>query len=561
MTVVASVRRGVRGAVLAAGLFSLGVNLLMLTVPLYMLQIFDRVLNSRSLDTLLALSIVAMGALVTLGLLDAVRSFVFVRLGGWLERKLGSHVLAGSVVTAGAGGGASVQGLRDLTTVRTFVASPGMNALLDAPWIPIFLAVIFLLHPMLGWLALAGALFLLSLACINELATRRPLLRAGDATIQATQKAEAAVHNADVVAAMGMAPALVTRWHRQSGAALDQQLRIAGRNASITSLSKFVRLSLQLGVLGVAATFVIAGELTAGAMIAASILMGRALAPVDLAIGTWRSAVGALGAYHRVIRQLAGSDADQIRTELPVPTGHLTVEGITYVYAEQSEPIIRNVGFALEPGESLGLIGPAAAGKTTLARLLIGNLIPRFGHVRLDGADMSQLSTDRRNRHIGYVPQDVELFGGTVRENIARLREADDGVVAAAQLVGAHDMILRLPQGYETEIGPGGAALSGGQRQWIALARAVYGDPRLLVLDEPNANLDADGEAALLRALQALKDRGVTVVVIAHRPSVLQQVDKVLLLRQGGVQLFGSRAEILPRLITPAPAATIASHG
>jgi PrtD family type I secretion system ABC transporter len=553
--VLATVRWACRRAFLAAGLFSLGVNLLMLTVPLYMLQIFDRVLMSRSLDTLLLLTIVALVALLTLALLDLVRSSLFVRLGHWMEHKLSGYMLGGAVTTVLKSGYASVQSLRDLSTVRTFLSGPGMVPLLDIPWTPIFLAVIFMLHPMLGWIALGGALVLVTLAMSNELVTRRILLSATNASIEATQAAEAAVQNADVIEAMGMLPALVGRWHRESSEALNLQRRAAGRNSAISAFSKFLRLALQLSVLGTGAFFVIAGELTGGGMIAASILMGRALAPIDMVIGAWRSAVSAYGAYQRVKQQLARAPVNRQALSLPAPMGQLVADNVTFLYAGQSEPVLKNVSFALEPGESLGIVGPAAAGKTTLARLIVGNLEAKLGHIRLDGADVSQWPPEDRGQYLGYLPQDVELFSGTVRENISRMGTGDTGVIPAARLVGAHEIILGLPAGYETNIGRSGTALSGGQRQLIALARAVYGEPRLIVLDEPYANLDHGAEEDLIKALQDLKARGATVIVIAHRPNILQQVDKMLVLRHGQVHGFGDRSEVLPKMIAPAPAA------
>jgi PrtD family type I secretion system ABC transporter len=534
-------------------LFSLGVNLLMLTVPLYMLQIFDRVLMSRSLDTLFLLTVIALGALFTLALLDLVRSSLFLRLGHWVELKLGGYMLGGAIATMLKSGGASVQGLRDLSTVRAFLSGPAMVSLVDIPWTPLFLAVIFVLHPLLGWIAVGGAIILSLLAVTNELVTRRTLLRVTNASIEATQKAEAAVQNADVIEAMGMLPALVGRWYRDSGEALKLQRRVAGRNSSISAFAKFVRLSLQLLVLATGAFLVIAGELTGGGMIAASILMGRALAPVEMAIGTWRSAVSAYGAYQRVKQLFALAPLNRQALALPTPSGRLKVDNVTFIYPGQSEPALRNVGFALEPGELLGVVGPAAAGKTTLARHLVGILEPRLGHVRLDGADLAHWPPEDRGQYLGYLPQDVELFSGTVRENISRMGTGDAGVIPAARLVGAHDMILGLPAGYETNIGRGGTALSGGQRQLIALARAVYGEPRLIVFDEPYANLDHGAEDVLIKSLQDLKAQGTTVVVIAHRANILQRADKLLLLRQGQVQRFGDRDEILPRMVAPAP--------
>ena len=530
--------------------FSLFINVLMLTAPLYMLQVFDRVLTSRSVETLVMLTLIAGAALMALGALDALRGAALVRIGTWLDGRIGGPVLAASIAAAvRTGEGASVQKLRDLSTLRTFLTGPGIFPVMDAPWTPIFVAVIFALHPMLGWISLAGALALFGLALINEVATRGLLGRAGGASVGALRQAEAAVRNADAVEAMGMTPALIRRWHARNAEALALQSGASMRSGGITALSKLARMALQIGILGAGAWLVILNELTPGAMIAGSILMGRALAPVEQAIGTWRSMIAARGAYERVKKQLDESAPRGQAMPLPAPSGRLSVEGVSFVHPGAEEPTLRAVSFHIQAGETLGLIGPTAAGKTTLARLLVGNLAPRAGHVRLDAMDVAQWEAEDLGPHIGYLPQDIELFGGTVRENIARMDLGDaDAVVAAAGLAGVHDMILRLPKGYDTEIGTGGAALSGGQRQRIALARAVYGSPRLIVLDEPNANLHGEGEEALVKAIGALRGAGVSIVVIAHRPSILQTADQILVLRAGAVQAFGPRDEVLAKL-------------
>ena len=553
-----------RGGFAAVTVFSLCINLLMLAAPLYMLQLFDRVLTSRSTDTLIMLTIVVGGAILALAALEAVRSHTMVRMSGWLDPQLSGAILSGSVVnTLRRSGDPSVQGLRDLQTFRTFATGPAIFPLLDAPWTPIFIVVIFLLHPVLGWVALGGAAFLFSLALANEFATRNPLARSGRASIKSLHDAEAAVRNADVIEAMGMLPNLIRRWHRKNAEMLSLQTLASHRSGGITAFSKFIRLSLQIGILGTGAWLVLLGETTAGAMIAASILMSRALAPVEQAIGSWKSAIAARGAYQRVKRLLGETPIRGKAMPLPAPRGLLSVEGVAFVYPGASEPVLRGISFGLEPGEALGLIGPSAVGKTTLARLLVGNLAPRVGHVRLDEADVAEWEPEDLGPHIGYLPQDVELFSGTVRDNIARMGEGDaDAVIAAAQLAGVHEIALGLPQGYETEIGVDGAVLSGGQRQRIAFARAVYGEPKFIVLDEPNASLDHAGEEALLGAIGKLKERGVTLVVIAHRPSILRFVDKILVLRNGTVDVFGPRDEVIPNVTGPAAGApTVDSAG
>ncbi len=543
-----------RGAFTGVVLFSLCINVLMLAAPLYMLQLFDRVLSSRSTDTLILLTVIAVGAILTLAALEVVRTNVMVGISTWLDRRLGGAVLTGSVTaTLRQGKDPSVQGLRDLSTFRMFLTGPGIFPILDAPWTPIFIAVIFLMHPLLGWLALAGALVLFALAVSNELATRNLLLLSGGASIKALQQAEAAVRNADVIEAMGMMPNLVRRWHRQNAETLALQARASTRSGGITAASKFTRLCLQIGMLGVGAWLVIGDEITPGVMIAAAIIMARALAPVEQAIGAWKQMIAAREAYQRVKHQLDETPPRGKAMPLPAPRGRLSVEGMTYFHLGALQPVLRGISFRLEPGEAMGLIGPTASGKTTLARLLVGNLKPRVGSVRLDGADVAEWEPEDLGRYIGYLPQDVELFSGTVHENIAHMGEGDSkAVIKAAHLAGVHEMVLRLPGGYETEIGQAGAVLSGGERQRIALARAVYGTPRFVVLDEPNTSLDHAGEEALVNAIATLKGHGVTTVMIAHRPSILRHADKILVLRDGTVERFGPRDEVMALVVAPA---------
>ncbi len=530
--------------------FSMCINLLMLTAPLYMLQVFDRVITSRNTDTLVMLMLVAGFALLAMAALEAVRTFALIRISSWLDNQLAGQVLSGSVVAALHSKRApSVQGLRDLATVRTFLSGQSIFPIMDAPWTPIFLAVMFMLHPYLGWLSVLGAIVLFSLALTNEVATRNLLMLSGGASIAALSQAETATRNADVIEAMGMMPGLISRWRGKNLESLDLQARASARSGSITAASKLIRMLLQIGILTIGAWLVIEGEITAGAMIAGSILMGRALAPVEQAIGTWKQMVGARNAYDRIKDQLGRTPFGPPGMPLPPPTGVVSANGAAYAYPGAKEPLLRNITFGIEPGEALGLIGPTAVGKTTLARMLVGNLTPKTGHVRLDGMEVSQWASADLGKHIGYLPQDVELFAGTINENIARMQDVDpEMVITAARQAGVHDMILSMEKGYDTEIGEGGKALSGGQRQRLALARAVYGDPRLLVFDEPNANLDDDGEAALVGAIRSLKARGATTVVIAHRPSILQDVDKILVLKAGTIEMFGPRDDVISKL-------------
>jgi len=542
--------RTCRGGFIVVAIFSAFLNLLMLTAPLYMLQVFDRVLTSRSTDTLLALSLIAATALLALALLDGIRSFALIKIGNWLERRLSHPLLRASISSALRGaGGPSIQGLRDLATFRGFVGGPSVLPLMDAPWTPLFLAVIFLLSPLLGWMAVGGAIVLIALAMCNEFATRGLLQRAGAAQLDAYEHAQSAARNADAIDAMGMLGNLSVRWERHNADALRLQTQAGSRTSTITSTSKFVRLVLQVAMLGVGAWLVILNELTPGGMIASTILLGRALAPVDQAINSWKALLSARNAYHRLKAQLYETPADTEAMPLPKPSGAVRCEGITYTHPRSSEPALKNISIDLPPGKALGLIGPTASGKTTLARLLVGNLQPQFGHARLDGMDVSKWSSADRGQHLGYVPQDIELFGATIRENIARMGEGDAGaVVEAAKLAGVHELILRLPEGYDTRIGETGTALSGGQRQRIALARALYGQPSLVVLDEPNSNLDQAGLEALLNAIVELKKRATTLVIVGHQPSVMRQVDYLVVLAQGTVQMAGPRDEVIAKV-------------
>lgn len=535
---------------LVIALFSLFINLLMLTAPLYMMQLFDRVLTSRSVDTLLMLLMIASVALIALGALETVRSFVMIRMSTWIEKRLGQDVFR-SILTQSVRRASepTVQALRDLSNLRNTLAGPSMFPILDAPWAPIFLGVLFILHPILGWISIAGAVTLFGLALLNELLTRGPLQQASGASLMAMQDAEASVRNADSVEAMGMSNQVIRRWQARNAEALALQATASNRSGVITSISKTIRLFLQIAILSAGAWLVLQNEMAPGAMIAGSILMGRALAPVEQAIGSWKSMVGARTSYARLQMQLQNDAQAEPGMPLPKPKGHIKVEELTYALPGATRPILRNVSFELPAGEILGLVGPTAAGKTTLARALIGNIQARGGVARLDGMDITQWHKDDLGQHIGYLPQDIELFSGTIQENIARFTEASpEQVIEAAKMADVHELIMTLPQGYDTEIGNAGMALSGGQRQRIGLARALFGNPSFIVLDEPNANLDTEGEDALMRALQALKQRGATTILITHRSRILKFLDKILVMKEGGVNLFGPADEILSLL-------------
>jgi PrtD family type I secretion system ABC transporter len=536
-----------------AGLFSLAINLLLLAPPLYMLQVFDRVLTSRSRETLLVLTVAAAGALVLMACLEVLRSRLLAAAGSALDRRLGPRVIEGLLAQAAHLSGTAYQnGLRDVAALRNFLGGSGIITLFDAPWLPLFLAIIFLFHPVLGAIATAGAALMALLAYLNEKLTREGLERAQAQARRAGRFIDSSLRNAEVVAALGMLPAVTGRWAELNDGALTEQLRAGRRGARLAGCTRFTRQAIQVAMLAAGAFLVIAQDASAGVMIAVTILLGRALAPVEQLVAGWRSLVEARAAWRRLAELLGERPQADPATELPAPAGTLQVEQAAFAFKNGPRPILRGVSFTLAPGQALGVVGPSASGKSTLARLIVGVWRPVSGTVRLDGAEVAGWPRGQRGRHVGYLPQDVELFGGTVAENIARLGEPDSAaVVRAAQRAQVHELILRLPNGYDTDIGEGGQALSPGQRQRIGLARALYGMPRLVVLDEPNANLDHEGEQALVRALQGLKQAGVTVVVIAHRPSLLRGVDRMLVLRDGVVEACGARAEIMARLTRP----------
>jgi PrtD family type I secretion system ABC transporter len=534
------------------GVFSGVVNLLQLTTSLYMMQVFDRVLSTRSLDTLGFLSLIALFAVLVLALLEAVRGQVMQRIGAWLEHHIAPEGFVRALEGTLRGQAYRMEALRDLAICRGFLASPSALALFDVPWVPVYIGVIFLLHPLMGWIALGGALVLFGLTLLSELSTARLLRAANLAGMAAQRRADGIARNAEVIDSMGMLPAVMARWREHVAQMAEPQQRAADRAAMLVAVTKFCRLAVQIAVLGAGAWLVLRQDLTSGASIAASIIMGRALAPVEMMIGGWKQLVQARQSYRRLQAFLAQPRQRPPGRPLPAPSGALAVERVSYAFPGQGVAMIKGVSFALAPGESLAIIGPSAAGKTTLIRLLIGTLAPSAGAVRLDGADVFLWQREDFGRHVGYLPQAVELFEGSVFRNIARMGEAAEATVyEAAQLAGCHEMILRLPQGYETEIGEAGLHLSGGQRQLIGLARAMFGAPRLVVLDEPNSNLDGESETALLRALERLKAAGTTVVLVSHRPTLVQGVDQVMVLKDGTVDMLGPRAEVLKRLMGP----------
>ncbi|MGE7417905.1 type I secretion system permease/ATPase [Methylobacterium tarhaniae] len=526
------------------------VNLMALTVPLYLLQVYEHVLSSRSLDTLIHLTLIVVVALAVHAVLEVLRREMLACIGDWLEERLQPAVMTGTVAAAMRGDPtAASQAWRDLGNVRSFFSGNSVTALFDLPWTPIFILAMVLVHPLLGLIGLVGSLVLFLFALINELVTRKPFARASATTIASQHRLEAMLRNAEAISAMGMLPGVARALHNDHDEAKIAQDR-AGRRASIIqACARFVRLLTQVSVLAAAAWLVISSDLSAGAIFPASMLLGRALGPVESAIGTWKAVTTVRLGYGRLQKILAAVPARPKGMSLPKPKGALSVEQVSYIPRGSDTATLRRVTITVEPGEVLGVVGPSGAGKSTLGRLIAGTIRPNGGHVRLDGADIGIWLSSGGHRHLGYLPQDVELFAGTVCENIARLGEADSkDVIAAAALVGLHETIMRLPQGYDTDIGEDGARLSGGQKQRLGLARAFFGDPSLVVLDEPNAALDPEGEMALREAIGTLRTRGTTVIVIAQRLGILSVADKVLVLDNGCVNAFGARRDVVARI-------------
>jgi ATP-binding cassette, subfamily C, type I secretion system permease/ATPase len=540
-----------RGYFVTAMIFSFAINLLYLAGPLYMLQVYDRVVSSASVITLVMLTLLLLLAFAALSGLDMVRARILARASIRLDQRMAGRVIAAIVDASLKTGAAKSQYLRDFDSFRQCVTGAGIHAIFDLPWAPIYIAVIFVLHPLLGAFALGSAIVLVLLALLNERWVRTPLAEASEAGVRSYNFTDMSLRNSEVIQAMGMLDGLLGRWGRDRNLALDRQVLASDRAAAMSSLIRFLRLSVQSIILGLGAYLVIERSVSIGAMFAASILLGRAMQPVEQVVGVWRTVVSALNAYRRVGVLLKAIPMSEPRLTLPKPAGDLSVENMSYVIQGSSRPILRTIDFEIAAGELLGVVGPSGAGKSTLARHIVGVLAPSAGSVRLDGADVSTWPRASFGCYVGYLPQDIELFADTVAANISRFRNDDDAkVVEAAKLAGVHDMILRLPNGYETQVGEGGSILSGGYRQRIGLARAIYGNPRLVVLDEPGSNLDVDGDSALTDCLVQLKEAGTTVVIISHRPSSLGVVDKILMIRDGAVELFGPRAEILARLMT-----------
>ncbi|SFD85147.1 type I secretion system permease/ATPase [Massilia yuzhufengensis] len=532
------------------GTFSAITNMLMLVPSLYMLQVYDRVLASRNELTLVMLTVLMLGAYLLMVGLELVRSFVLVRVGAKFDINMNKRVYTAAFEqNLKQAGGNAGQALSDLTTLRQFLTGNALFAFFDAPWFPIYLIVIFFFSPALGFFALGGTLVLVILAVVNERVTKKPLTEANSMAIASTTMATNNLRNAEVIESMGMLPNLIGRWNKTHGRFLQLQAEASEKAAKVASATKFVQVSLQSLVLGFGALLVLENKMTPGMMIAASILVGRALAPVQQVIAVWKSWSSTRSAFERLTKLLEANPARDAGMPLPKPNGALTVESVTAGPPGSKAPIIKGLSFGINPGDVLGVIGPSGSGKSTLARLLVGVWPAAMGKVRLDGADIYQWNKGELGPHIGYLPQDIELFSGTVSENIARFGEIDsEKVVLAARRAGVHDMILHMPGGYDTKLGDGGAGLSGGQKQRIGLARAMYGDPSLIVLDEPNSNLDDIGEQALVQAVADLRQRGKTIVLITHRTTVLGVTSKLLLMRDGAAQMFGPTNEVLGAL-------------
>ena len=542
-----------RTGVLILVAFGFVINLLYLVAPLYMLQVFDRVLASQQIETLLLLTLIAGFALLIMGLLEMVRSRIQTRMGNWLDRTLSGDLIRASVNAALHGGAANAQAMRDLGTVRGFI-SGGLRAVLDVPWSPLFVAALWLLHPWLGWFAAASAVFLLLLAVANELVARKPAQESHNARVDNENLVEQAIRNADTLRAMGMTTRLVQRWDHDNENVLEKNQRAGDRNSVLFGVARFTRLVAQIGILGLGAYLVILGQLTAGGMIAGSILLGRALGPIEQVTGGWRGLVLARGAYRRLKVLMNRMPVEKHTMRLPVPTGALACEDVWFAPDAETEPILKEIGFNLDAGEVLAIMGPSAAGKSTLCKVLVGSWKPSKGVVRLDSTDLHRWQPEKLGPYIGYLPQDVELFPAAVWENISRLALSPipSAVVAAAKAAGVHEMVLSLPQGYDTPIGPGGVFLSGGQRQRIGLARTLYSPfgrhPRLIVLDEPSSNLDAPGDEALIAAIETAKEWGATVIMVTHNMRLLGPADKIMVLNEGRVQAMGTREKMLESL-------------
>ena len=526
------------------------VNLLALTVPLYLLHIYDHVLASRSIETLVMLTLIVIVALAVHAILETLRRAMLIRIGVWLDERLQAPVLIAAVQSAMRGDpAAAAQAWRDIGGLRSFFGGTACTALFDLPWTPIFILAMILVHPLLGAIGLLAAVVLFGLAMLNEMVTRKPFARSSAVWAESQHRFESLLRNVEAISAMGMLPGVARLLHDDQSDAKEAQLAAAMRGSAIQALARFVRLLAQVVVMACAAWLVILHDVSPAVIFATSILLGRCLGPVEGAIGTWKAVSGVRLGYSRLHKIMAAAPQPRRAMELPRPNGQLSVEQVTFMPPGADTPALRRLTFVVNPGQILGIVGPSGAGKSTLGRIIAGTLAPTVGHVRLDSADIGLWLASGGHRYLGYLPQDIELLGGTVRQNIARMQEAHaDDVIAAAAMVGLHEAIMRLPMGYETDIGEGGTRLSGGQRQRLGLARALFGHPRLIVLDEPNASLDAEGEDALRRAIEEMRGRGSTIIVIAQRLGILNMSDKILVLDNGRMDAFGNRRDVARKI-------------
>lgn len=535
----------------SVGFFSFFINALMLVPSFYMLQVYGRVVTSGSTITLVMLTLIMVMLMLTMGALELIRSRIMVRVSAKLEVLLSRDVYRASFKRALASGGmdASAQPLSDLTGLRQFLTGNGLFAFFDAPWLPVYVGVMFFFHSWYGWVAVASAIVLLCLAVVNEKLTGAALAEANKQNISASLYTAKNLRNAEVIESMGMLQSLMERWALRQKKVLLLQSQASDKGGLITSISKTFRILVQSLILGVGAYLAIRQEINPGSMIAGSLLLGRALAPIDLMIGSWKGFISARSQYARLSEILTRQLAEPERMSLPAPEGNVTVENLIVSAPGSNTPIIKNISFAVCAGTVVGVIGPSASGKSTLARALLGVWLPQHGVVRLDGADINNWNKQELGAHVGYLPQDVELFEGSISENIARFGKVEpDKVIQAAKAAGVHEMILQLPKGYDTVIGSDGVNLSGGQRQRIGLARALYGQPRLIVLDEPNSNLDDVGERALAAAIAQIKASGATIFIITHRTNILTQLDRLLVMRNGVIALWGPREKVLAEI-------------
>ena len=561
-----SLRKGVavvRGNMAYVMLMTFATNLLILAIPVYLFQISDRVLTSRSVDTLIMLTIVIGGAVVLQAVFDAVRRFMLMRTAVEVAAQLGAPILSAAAHASLHGSGREYQTLGDLQQLRGFLTSGTLISFLDVPFAPLFIFAIYLVHPHLGTIVVVTALILFVIAVINQKLTATPFAHANMAQSRANLHLDSMSRNSQIINALAMIPEAVAIWGRDTAASLTAQVRAQDRNIMSAAVSRAVRLLTQVGMLGWGAYLALDGQITGGMVIAASIIAGRALAPIEGSIEGWNSFLLSRAAYGRIAKLLCSSALQWERLHLPRPEGRLDVERLLYIPGGTKQVVLNGISFSLNPGESLAVIGNSGAGKTTLGKMLVGSILPTSGNVRLDLMDLRNWDPRQFGESIGYLPQDVQLFPGTIKQNIARMREdaTDEEIHAAAVLADVHEMIASLPQGYETIVAADGSPLSGGQKQRIALARAFFGNPRLVVLDEPNSNLDTAGDRALARAIGHAKQNNITVVVVTQKPSLLCVVDKIMLLADGGVAMFGEREPVLRKLASKKSDGQVAQQG